>query len=142
MKDSLDLRKAQRTLLFVWALGTLVPFLLLLAQTVQGKYGDQSSKAWDWFIPAVVPTLTVIVGAIAYGASKPVERKSVDRLAFSAAKWVSMFYLALISATLLLQPFSETSPLAFLEGSSRTWLAAVHGLVGVSLGAFFTSTKG
>ena len=140
MKETLDLRNAQRALLIVWALGTLVPFLLLLAQTVGGKYGDQSTKAWEWFIPTVLPTLTVIVGA--YGATKPVERKSVDRLAFSVAKWLSVFYLVLLSATLLLQPLAESSPLAFLEGSSGTWLAAVHGLVGVSLGAFFTSTRG
>lgn len=141
MTGTVDLRQAQRRLLLVWTLGTLAPFLLLLAQSVRGRYGDEAGRAWDWFIPAVLPTLTVIVGAIAYGARGRPDRKSVDALAYSVAQWLSVLYLLLLTSLLLLQPLAASTPLQWLE-SSKVWLAAVHGLVGVSLGAFFTSTKG
>jgi hypothetical protein len=141
MNGTVDLRHAQRRLLWVWALGTLMPFLLLFGQSVAGRYGDEAGRAWNWFIPAVLPTLTVIVGAIAYGARGQHESKSVDALAYSVAQWLSVFYLLLLSSLLLLQPLATSTPLQWLE-SSKVWLVAVHGLVGVSLGAFFTSTKG
>jgi hypothetical protein len=124
----------------VWLAGAGAVFVLMFVQTVGGKYGGQTQRAWGWFMPAVVPSLSVILSAIAYGALKPTATQSVDARAYRVTLVLSSFYLLAVLATLLAQPLSAAPPLEFIEGSNL-WLGPMQGLVGVGLGAFFTSKK-
>ena len=139
MSDKLALDVCQRRLMLVWAVGTALVFFLLLIQTVNQLYGETVARAWGWFLPTVVPTLSLIVGAIAYQARRPGRRRRIDRTAFVTSFALSVFYLALVLATPLLRPLSGYTPLEFLS-LSNLWLAPIQGLVGLSLGAFFTSS--
>jgi hypothetical protein len=107
----------QRKLASVWLVGCAVIFLLLLGQTVGGKYGSEVEKAWSWFIPTVLPTLS-IVGAVAYQARRDPQRMTADRLAFRMSVGLSLFYLILVNATMLLQPFSRMTPLELMAVSN------------------------
>lgn len=130
----------QGRLAAVWFAGAAVVFLLLLVQTLTGKYGDHAGAAWGWLMPAILPTLSLITGAIAYNASKPKRDTTVDRLAYRVALGLSVFYLALLLTTLLVEPLIRATPLQLLE-MSDFWLGPVQGLVGLSLGAFFVSAR-
>jgi hypothetical protein len=112
----------------------------MFAQTITGKYGEQTQRAWAWFMPIVVPTLSVILSAIAYGATAPVADQTVEARAYRLTWWMSAFYLLVVLATLLLQPLSNPRPLEFM-GTANLWLGPLQGLVGIALGAFFTSRK-
>jgi hypothetical protein len=138
MSEKLLFHTCQKRLMAVWFVGTALVFLLLMLQTVNQLYGDVVERAWGWFLPTVVPTLSLIIGAIAYQARRPPRRARIDRSAFIASLTLSIFYLALVLATLLLRPISGTTPLEFLS-LSNLWLGPTQGLVGLSLGAFFTS---
>ena len=139
MSDRVSVFTAQIRLAVLWLAAAGVIFSLVLVQTVGGKYGNQSQRAWDWFLPTVVPTLSLILGAIVYAAKGPnTGEQTVDRSVFRITFALSAFYLACVLAVLLLQPLSGMTPLAFITGTN-VWLSAVQGIVGVALGAFFTS---
>jgi hypothetical protein len=138
MSDRVTLATAQNRLAILWLTATGAIFVLLLAQTVAGKYGGQAERAWAWFVPALVPTLSLILSSLAYAATKRTGRNTVEKRAYRISFLLSAFYLLVALSTLLLQPFSDLSPLEFLS-MSHLWLGALQGLVGVALGAFFTS---
>ena len=49
---------------------------------------------------------------------------------------VSVFYLAMVSLTLLVQPFLTTPALELMQ-RSNLWLGPLQGLAAATLGAFF-----
>jgi hypothetical protein len=106
---------------------------------VGGKFGTDAGKAFSWFTPHVVPTLLLMVGAIVKEkeSSPPA---TADRFPFQLSQWLSVTYLVLLLATLLLQPVSGMTPFEMMN-TSELWLGPMQGLVGLSLGAFFVSRK-
>jgi len=110
----------------------------MLGQTLGGKYGGQVDKAWSWFIPTVLPILSIIVGAVAYEARREPQSVTADRLAFHLSVGLSLFYLLLVIATVLFQPLSRMTPLELMS-VSNLWLGPVQGLVGIVVGVFFAS---
>ena len=140
MKKRVPLRICQRRLAAVWLAGCAPAFLLLLVQTITGVYGELVEQAWGWFLPTIVPTLSVIIGSLTYQARRTSSKGDVDATAFSVSLILSVFYLALVLATLLLRPLSTATPLQFLA-TSNLWLAPTQGLTGLSIGAFFTSSS-
>jgi hypothetical protein len=140
MSNRVSITAAQTRLAVLWLAGSAVIFMLMLAQTVSGKYGGQTQRAWGWFMPTVVPTLSVILSAIAYGATRAAEDQTVEERAYRLTFWMSAFYLLTILATLLLQPLSDLRPLEFMS-NANLWLGPLQGLVGIALGTFFTSKK-
>jgi hypothetical protein len=140
MKKRMPLRTCQRRLVAVWLAGCAPAFLLLFVQSISGVYGEFVEQAWGWFLPTIVPTLSVIVGGVAYQARRTPSKANVDGTAFSVSLILSIAYLALVLATLLLRPLSTATPLQFLA-TSNLWLVPIQGLAGLSIGAFFTSSS-
>ena len=136
MNDGVDVIIARRRLAALWLGGAAIIGLLLFAQTVTGKFGGQVERAWGWFLPTVIPTLTVIVTA--WFDSSDGSTKQVSGGAFRMALGLSAVYLIAVAATLLAQPLSAQPPLEFIT-SSNLWLAPVQGLAGIGIGRFFTS---
>ena len=134
--------ECQRRLAGVWAIGSALALALFLAQTWGGKYGDQTAKAWGWFVPTLLPTFSLIVGVIA-GQARQVEDSTVtaSSLAFRLSFWLSVAYLALVMATPLMEPMvNEGDPLDFFN-LSTLWLGPLQTLAGIALGAFFVSRQ-
>ena len=137
MTRRIDVADAQGRLGMLWLCGAAMIGLLLFVQTVTGKYGGQTARAWGWFFPTVIPTLTVIVTSWLEGRTRKTS-KAVDTSVFNLAFGLSFAYIALVALTLLAQPFSTSPPLEFITSSSL-WLGPVQGLVGIGVGRFFTS---
>ncbi len=140
MSERTDVARGQRQLAAVWLTGGGVLFLLMIGQTMLGRYGAQTARAWSWLLPTVLPTLSLIVGAVAYEARRSPASATVDRFAYRVAFWLSVAYLALVLVTQLGQPVTGLSPLAMMD-LSNLWLGPVQGLVGIALGVFFVSRE-
>src|SRR5262245_39961216 len=77
MSGRIDLVAARSRLATPWLGGGAIIGLFLFVQTVAGKYGGQTDRAWGWFVPTVTPTLTVIVTLWFEGSDGP-RVKAVD----------------------------------------------------------------
>ncbi|UCC72542.1 MAG: hypothetical protein JSV86_19620 [Gemmatimonadota bacterium] len=134
----------QRRLATVWFSAGAVLFLLLAVQSLLGKYGDETTKAWSWLLPTIVPTLSLIIGAVAYQAKKAQSEATVDRFAYRLSLWLSVFYLVLVLATVIVPAVRSYPSAADMLGTmemSNLFLGPVQGLVGIALGVFFVSRE-
>jgi len=141
MSNRVPVPVGQRRLATAWFVGSGLVFLLLVVQSLNEHYGDKTSEAWGWFLPTVMPTLTLITGAIA--VTRPESPATVGRFAYHLSFWLSVFYLVLVIATIMYQPFAGLKPSEMIEfmRTSNLWLGAVQTLLGISLGVFFGTRK-
>ena len=116
------------------------PLLTILIQGLTGFWQGKDQEAWGWVLPALLPTLTLIVGSILVADNKAEsEKREVSQLTYRIAFWISTFYLFVVLLTLG-SVAGKAQPLESLHRSS--WLlGAVQGLVGTSLGVFFSSAR-
>lgn len=129
--------RCKRRLATVWfVLGGMV-FLLLVIQTVMGAYGQRATDAWGWFLPNVMPTLSLIVGVLVLDQmGGGVKTRTADPFLYRLALGLSCAYLLLILLSILVQPFAPLPPLELMQ-QSNLWLGPLQGLVAGALGAFF-----
>jgi len=137
----IPMARCKRRLATVWFVLSGLIFLLLVVQTVMGRYGDGATDAWGWFLPNVMPTLSLIVAVLVLdqldkGAKSP---RTADRFLFRLAISLSAAYLLLILLSILIQPFAPLPPLQLMQ-QSNLWLGPLQGLVAGALGAFFIKT--
>lgn len=134
---TLSMVTAKRRLSVVWFTGAAVLFLLMIGQTVLDHYGPDVEEAWGWLLPAILPTLSLIIGVLVMDAlGKSVKAASVDDFMFWTAFGLSVFYLLMVVLAILLQPVSKLEPLTLLQ-RSNLWLGPMQGLVSAALAAFF-----
>jgi magnesium-transporting ATPase (P-type) len=134
---------AQKRLLILWCFGGLFLFIILIIQTVGDIYGLKVDEAWSWFLPTVIPTLTLMITVaiieFSQSTTATAEQKQSDRFLFQLAFWLSLLYLVLVTFTLL-RPRSIYTPIEWMK-KSNLWLGPLQGLVTASLGAFFIKTS-
>ncbi len=140
MNDRLPITQCQRRLALIWILGSGLLFLLLIAQSLLQIYGGQNAKVWGWFLPTVLPTLTLIVSAVAYSAKQGATTDTVDIFAYRLSQALSAFYLLMVAIVPLGKPFTGAPPIDLMTTSSL-WLAPLQGLVGIAMGIFFGSRQ-
>lgn len=132
---------SRKTLALVWFAGAGVSFLALYLITTFGE-SERVESLWDWYLPAVTPNLSLIVGVMFNDIKyKSAQREQVDVFIYRVALWLSVVYLLILFATPLLWPFSEAS----LENDmkhSRFFLSLLQALATTALGAFYVSQKG
>lgn len=115
-----------------WAWGLLL-ILFLVALSLQTKlFGDDMTKVWHWFLPNVIPAMTM-VGFTAYAV--PAQNVSPPPGLFAMALAVSCVYLAILTVSVLGTLFSP-HPLDFVTTSSL-WLAPLQGFAMAGLSLFF-----
>ncbi len=134
-------RKCQKRLALVWFCGVGVLFILVMLQSVFGRYTGQTEKAWAWFLPTMMPTFSLILGVlVAESFCKSRAKNTVDSFLYRVALGLSVCYFFVVFLTIALQPLAPISPLALLE-MSNLWLAPLQGIVSAVLGAFFVKTS-
>lgn len=141
MTTMIATRTCKARLAILWFAAGLVLFVLLVLQSVFGKYGENVQDAWSWFLPTIMPTLSLIVGVLVLDmATSGREAKKVDRFVFRIAFALSAFYLILVALTLFIQPFTKATSLQLMQ-RSNLWLGPFQGLVAAMLGAFFVKSE-
>lgn len=131
---------AQKKLLTLWCLCAAIILVIMVVKSLGGIYGSQLSDAWAWFIPNILPTLSLMITvAIVDFGTLPNEKQSHVYL-FQLAFWLSFAYLVLIGFTILNPIPSDESPIDVMK-RSNLWLGPIQGLVSAILGAFFIKSK-
>jgi disulfide bond formation protein DsbB len=132
----------QRRLAILWLGGTFLGMLILISETYGNVWGSVAPEAWGWFLPMVVPTLTLIVGSVVAEISKETPSTSkVTPLAFWLTFWVSLAYLVLVILALGMAAFTTKDPPISALKTSSLWLSSLQALVGASIGVFFGGRK-
>ncbi len=140
MSKRVSVSVCQRRLAVIWFVGSGLILLLMLAQTLAGKYGGQVQAAWSWFFPTVLPTLSLILGAVVSEKQGAQAKATVDLFSFRISCVLSVVYVVFVFATLALQPFTNMTPLTLMN-VANLWLGPIQGLVGIALGALFVSRQ-
>jgi hypothetical protein len=135
----MTLSRSKWTLAIIWLVGAGLILTLMVGQSLFDVYGARTEEAWSWYLPTVMPSLSLILGVLvadfrAAKAAPESRRKSGPLLGLAIG--VSVFYLAMVSLTLLVQPFLATPPLELMQ-RSNLWLGPLQGLAAATLGAFF-----
>lgn len=132
---------ARKLITVLWFVGFALNFVLFLLQNWNGAYAGSNKDAWAWFLPTVIPSVSLIVGTIIYDSVKNTPGKTrVDRFPLWLTFSISLLYLLTLLATIGAAPNFNggEKPLAFLQSSS-VYLNPLQGLVGITLGAFFVA---
>lgn len=127
---------ARRRLALVWFGGGGACFVVLLFISLFAR-GVDVPALWDWFLPAIVPNLSLIIGVMVYAQRQPAAHEQrADGFLFHLALGISLLYVLLLLLPLVFFPLTG-KPLPELLALSRLWLAAVQGLATGAMGAFF-----
>jgi hypothetical protein len=132
------MRRCKVRLASIWIVGSLCLFAVIIAQSLGGKFGSQVEVVWSWFLPTVMPSLSLVVGVLVADASgKEALLRTVDRFVLRVAESLSIFYLLLVAATFLAQPLTQVPALDLMK-RSNLWLGPFQGVVAAALGIFFS----
>jgi hypothetical protein len=133
--------KGKKYLATLWYAGSGAMFLVILIQSIIGRYGENVNEVWEWFLPTILPTLSLIISILVMDTlGKGTKIKTVDKFMFRLALSISALYLAVLASTILMSPFASLPPVALMK-QSTLWLAPFQGLVTAALGAFFMGGK-
>ena len=141
----MNLRKAMWWLASIWFIGAGLCFIVLVGQSQVGTFDSDTGAVWGWFLPTVMPTLSLIVELPRGGLSKDSgSALGTSETAASPVFWLgavlSGFYLLLLGTTITISSIQvEAAPLggdAALESLARS-RCRVSALA--ALGFFFQS---
>jgi hypothetical protein len=136
----MDRKAAQQRLAMMWLVGGLALALLLIIQLAAGKYGDKSKAVVEWFVPLVLPTVSLTLTAvIATGRSGARAVEPADGFAFKLAWLLSLMYLLIVAAVMVFCSTGSASAAVESLSSCNPVVAGVQGIVAVALGAFFAN---
>lgn len=147
--SNISLEKARYRLARLWFIGVGIIFLLLVAQSSFGDiYEGRLEEVWSWALPTVIPTLSLLLSVLGANAIVQVNDSNADtgmvrRSFYSIAYWLSVFYLLLILATILLQPINPSEKFTAVDFLKRSqlWLSPVQGIVISAMGILFFSKQ-
>jgi hypothetical protein len=126
----------------LWMIGSGICALILAVEAIAGRFGPDAGEVIGWYMPNVLPTLSLMAALIRGEATGRAEdHQPVKPLFASFAVWGSAAYLGTILATILVEPFTDYQPLELLK-LSNLWLGPLQGLVVSSIGVLFLSNRG
>ena len=138
----MNVRNAMWWLAGMWFIGAGLCFIVLVGQSQVGIFESDTGAVWGWFLPTVMPTLSLIVTALVADYRKnPASASDAGKLAAGPVFWLgaalSMFYLLLVGMAITMASLQvEATPLALMQ-RSNLWLGPLQGLCVAALGFFF-----
>lgn len=137
--DRLPLTQTRSSLAKLWFCGAAMIFVLLIIQSVLGKYGDDLQDVWSWFIPTTIPTLSLMIGVIGANALEATDKPSqVNRFFYQLTWWLSLIYLLILFGTIVIEPVVKKDSFELFK-LSNYWLTPLQGLVVAVMGFLFSS---
>lgn len=139
----ITMKAARQRLALLWLGGAGLCVLVLIAMSIRALEGRQV-QVWGWFLPTVLPTLTLILSTFAVTVRDRLpkvlsNRARVDSFVFRLAFGISAFYLALVFFAIVgWQLTAYEDPVdAFVL--SNLWLGPLQGIAASTIGWFFLS---
>ena len=114
--------------------------LLLIVQSIMGKYDQKVQRVWSWALPSIMPTLSLIVTVLGMNAYESEDEAAAEirRPFYRAVFWVSVIYLSILIGTILVEPFTPYESLELLN-LSNFWLAPLQAFVASTIAVLFLS---
>lgn len=131
---------AKKKLATIWFIYGGILFILILVQSLLGKYEDKVNEAWSWFFPNVIPTLSLMISIFLFDVRKKKSNKTVDVFYYRIPLWLSVIYLSAILLTILVQPFTSYSIIKSMS-VSNFYLGPFQGLITASIGFLFVKAE-
>lgn len=104
----LSLIRAIKKLAVAWLSFSLFLILIMLMQTIFGKYGSQSVAAWLWLVLAIIPgNVLIVLGYLRHKKIPAALLPNLISLLFRIVFYTSVVYLSAVTLVLLLQPFGN-----------------------------------
>jgi hypothetical protein len=140
-RDLITLDGVRTKLATLWLGGGSVVIIVVVIQSLLGRFGERTQEAWGWALPTIMPTLGMIVTVLGYTALNPIYLSYVVRKSFfHVAVWLSALYLFLVLLTIAIQPLAGADPVELMR-VSNLWLGPFQGLVTSALGVLFVSKE-
>ena len=136
----ISMSSSKKILGTIWVVGFLLPFLLLIIMTNNNTLQD-TTGAWGWFLPTMLPTISLIVAVFVSDAIKPDSpERRVSGFVLGLACVFSLLYIGLVLWVAIDIPLS-TSPAKLTEllKNSNLYLGPIQGLLTAILGFFFVN---
>jgi hypothetical protein len=133
-KDAVSILQVRRRLVWVWGVGFVLCFTLMLALTIAGTFASSEEETWAWFFPTILPTLGIALGSI---VQAPSSQRQVSIFTARLSVVVSVIYILIVLATLLAWPFAGTGPLMWFR-TSGLWLGPIQGVTSAVLTVLLT----
>lgn len=141
MKSYISIAKCKKRLAIIWFVGAGVLFAIILLQSIFGRYSTKTADAWGWFLPTVMPTLSLMIGVFVTDSLRgPRRERTIDPFVYRLALGLSITYFTVALSTIALQPFAAVTPLELLD-MSNLWLGPLQGLVTGAIGVFFVKAE-
>jgi hypothetical protein len=131
------LEEARSRLSTVWFAGSGLVFVLLMVESLFGKYGTDTQQVWAWYIPCVVPTLSLMVSVLGAGALGSGDRRYLRYNFFTLTWWLSLSYIVVLLLTVIAA--SVRVPAVDVLVLSNSWLGPLQGVVVAAIGYIFIS---
>ena len=103
MSNTIPLLQAKRRLLNGTIIWVSIIFLILLLQTVFGKYGEFANQPWIWFLIVALPIVLAMMFLNFFLNSEGYE---VPKMLFNLTHYLNLIYLFSIVFILLYIPFT------------------------------------
>lgn len=134
---------AIKRLMILWLCFSVFLLILILLQTIFGKYGDNSNAAWQWFAVHLLPAnVLIILGYFRHKRLSSLTLSGAELTLYRIVFWLSFAYLLAVIMVMLLQPFGnyENTEAANLHAAD-TGLYIFQGILLVALGIFIYTTE-
>lgn len=139
--SKISMTQARKKLATLWFIGGGIVFAVLFIQTITGFYEPKTNDVWNWMLPNVMPTLSLVVAVLAADSmGKTARITKIDAFMYRLALALSGVYLMVIAVILLIGRWSAQPPLELMAGSN-IWLGPVQGVVSAALAVFFVTGK-
>jgi ABC-type phosphate transport system permease subunit len=136
--------RCKKKLAILWFVVSGLLFFVVLFQSYFDYYGENMSKVWEWLLPTMMPTLSLMLGVFVMDTvNRGMEIKKVDRFFFRLTLGISSIYLTVVALTILVIPFVivKTQDMVVFYQKSHLFLGPLQGLASASLGAFFVKKE-
>jgi hypothetical protein len=141
MGTQLDFETCKRRLAVLWLLAAGFITTLLVLGSVLGKFQmdgvDKTMLAWQWFLPTLVPTLSVMVTMVVFDARRQsVKQWKVDAFYYRLTRNLSSFYFTIVFIVYAAVVLPDVPNMRAFD-TSNWFLPPLQGLLSSSLGVFF-----
>ncbi len=135
--DQLTLDAARTNLSYIWFIGSGVLFFVLVIQSLLGKYSTDTQQVWSWYLPCVLPTLSLMVSVLGAGALGAGDQRNLRRGFFTLTVGLSVMYLIILATTIVVASFR--TPAVDVLVVSSAYLSPLQGVVVAAIGYIFIS---
>ncbi|MES2044681.1 MAG: hypothetical protein V4475_12455 [Pseudomonadota bacterium] len=125
---------AVRLLFMQWAITGAIGVLLITAQSIGGKYGEDSELAWNWLLGQFTPALSILTAAAFADPSARWRKAASSMWKLRSAVILGVIQAICMLVLLLLEPLLDVTPFD-LFGRTQWMLALLQGIAVAAIGS-------